>query len=92
VQLQGELREPAAQLSREPLSVVLVLEPDDEVIREPRDNNIPARLRLPPVIDPEVQDIMQIYIRKQRGQHAPNANGNFCFDVTLGYRRLERGR
>jgi hypothetical protein len=24
--------------------------------------------------------------------HAPNANGNFCFEVTLGYRRLERGR
>ena len=27
-----------------------------------------------------------------RGGHAPNAKGNFCFEVTLGYRRLERGR
>ena len=27
-----------------------------------------------------------------RGDHAPNAKGNFCFEVTLGYRRLERGR
>jgi len=26
------------------------------------------------------------------GRHAPNAKGNFCFEVTLGYRRLERGR
>lgn len=25
-------------------------------------------------------------------RHAPNAMGNFCFDVTLGYRRLERPR
>jgi hypothetical protein len=25
-------------------------------------------------------------------QHAPNAIDNFCFDVTLGYRRLERPR
>ena len=25
-------------------------------------------------------------------RHAPNAKGNFCFEVTLGYRRLERGR
>jgi hypothetical protein len=25
-------------------------------------------------------------------QHAPNAKGNFCFGVTLGYRRVERGR
>jgi hypothetical protein len=24
--------------------------------------------------------------------YAPNAIGNFCFEVTLGYRRLERGR
>src|ERR1700722_16060335 len=24
--------------------------------------------------------------------HAPNANGNFCFDVTLSYRRLELPR
>jgi hypothetical protein len=27
-----------------------------------------------------------------RGYHAPNAKGNFCFEVTLGYRRVERGR
>jgi hypothetical protein len=24
--------------------------------------------------------------------HAANAMGNFCFEATLGYRRLERGR
>jgi hypothetical protein len=31
--------------------------------------------------------------RSARGRfHAPNAMGNFCFEVTLGYRRLERGR
>jgi len=27
-----------------------------------------------------------------RGDHAPNAIDNFCFDVTLSYRRLERPR
>ena len=26
------------------------------------------------------------------GDHAPNAMDNFCFEVTLGYRRLERPR
>jgi len=25
-------------------------------------------------------------------QHAPNTVGDFCFEVTLGYRRVERGR
>ncbi len=28
----------------------------------------------------------------RRSYHAPNTVGNFCFEVTLGYRRLERGR
>jgi hypothetical protein len=28
----------------------------------------------------------------ERDHHAPNALGNFCFDVTLGYRRLEKPR
>jgi hypothetical protein len=32
------------------------------------------------------------HVEDQRGQHAPNALGNFCFDVTLGYRRLEKPR
>jgi hypothetical protein len=31
-------------------------------------------------------------VRQQRGLHAPNTMGNFCFDVTLSYRRLERPR
>ena len=34
----------------------------------------------------------QRHIGQQRRKHAPNAMGNFCFDVTLGYRRLERPR
>src|SRR5207253_5735416 len=38
-----------------------------------------------------------ITAREERGPagfpgHAPNAKGNFCFEVTLGYRRLELGR
>ena len=28
----------------------------------------------------------------RRRHHAPNAIDNFCFDVTLSYRRLERPR
>ena len=50
-----------------------------------------AHLRLPlpgeVIIQRGQRDVGQ-----QRGGHAPNAVGNFCFEVTLGYRRLERGR
>ena len=30
--------------------------------------------------------------RRHEEHLRPNAIGNFCFEVTLGYRRLERGR
>jgi hypothetical protein len=32
------------------------------------------------------------HVAEQGGEHAPNALGNFEFDVTLSYRRLERPR
>ena len=38
-----------------------------------------------------VQD-RQGHVAEQWGEHAPNAMDNFCFEVTLSYRRLERPR
>jgi hypothetical protein len=40
----------------------------------------------------ELVEPVQVNIRQERGIYAPNAMGNFCFDVTLSYRRLERPR
>jgi hypothetical protein len=40
----------------------------------------------------EVVEHGQGDIGQQRCEYAPNAMGNFSFDVTLGYRRLERPR
>src|SRR6266705_6053834 len=92
VQLQPELREPAAKLCQEPLGVLPVLEPDSEIIRETHDDHITTRMPLPPPVGPQVQDVVQVHVGEQRRSHTPNAMGNFCFDVTLSYRRLERPR
>ena len=35
---------------------------------------------------------MDFGLGKRLTNHASNTVGNFCFEVTLGYRRLERGR
>jgi hypothetical protein len=43
------------------------------------------------LLDEPVQPV-QVDVREDGRHHAPNAKGNFCFEVTLGYRRLERGR
>jgi len=37
-------------------------------------------------------ELVQVNVTEDRRYHAPNTVGNFCFEVTLGYRRLERGR
>ena len=62
------------------------------VVGEAHDDHVTAREPLPPPVGPQVQDVVQVHVGEQRGQHAPNAKGNFCFEVTLGYRRLELGR
>jgi hypothetical protein len=41
---------------------------------------------------PRIERIVQKQIHKHRRDHAPNAMGNFDFDVSLSYRRLERPR
>src|SRR5262245_39156043 len=41
MQFQPELREPLAKISKEPLRILLILKPRDEVVRETHDNHIP---------------------------------------------------
>src|ERR1700691_1143228 len=52
VQLELELREPLAELAQEPLGLVAVLAPDDEVIGVANDDHIVLRLLLAPLLDP----------------------------------------
>src|SRR5256885_12547961 len=57
VQLQPELRQPLVKLVQEPPRILLILEPDDEVVSKPHGNDLPVRLRPPPPVDPQVVDI-----------------------------------
>jgi len=56
-----------------------------QVIAIPDQHAVPARVPRP------VQPV-QVDVAEQRGYHPANAMDNFCFDVTLSYRRLERPR
>ena len=55
------------------------------VIGEPDQHPMSANVPCP--IDP-----VQVNVRHQRRKDATNAMGNFSFEVTLGYRRLEKPR
>jgi hypothetical protein len=43
-------------------------------------------------LQPLVERVVHEQVSEHGTGHAPNAKGNFCFEATLGYRRLERGR
>ena len=59
-----------ASLSRrsdpEPLRVIPVLEPHHEVISPAHDDHITARVPSPPLVSPEVEDIVQVDVRQER--------------------------
>jgi hypothetical protein len=66
MELQTELCEPVAQLSQEPLGILAVLESDDEVIRIAHDDHSPRRLHRPPLLDPQIEHVVQVQVRQQR--------------------------
>ena len=65
-QLQVELREPAAQLSQEPLSVVSVSKAHDGVVGEPHDDHLATRVPAPPLLGPQVEHVVQVDVGEQR--------------------------
>ena len=48
-----------------------MLEAHHEVIRETRDHDITTRVPTPPLVSPQVEDVVQVDVRKQRGLGRP---------------------
>ncbi len=66
VQLQRKPRKPLTKFSQEPLRIIFLLEPDNEVVGEPHDDHITARVPAPPPVGPQVEDIVQVDVGEQR--------------------------
>ena len=66
MQLQTERREPVAKLSPEPLGVLPMLKPHHEVIGPAHDNHITMCMPAPPLVSPEVKDVVRVDVREQR--------------------------
>src|SRR6266542_5274856 len=75
-QLQVELRKPAAKLGEEPLGVITMLEADDVVVGETHDDHIAVRIPPPPLVGPQVEDVMEIDVCEQRRNDCSHAKGN----------------
>ena len=59
MQLQPELREPLAKVGKEPLGVVTMLKARYIIVGEPHENHISSRVAPPPLLGPQIKDVMQ---------------------------------
>src|SRR5580693_2269809 len=66
MQLQPEPRETFAQFCQKPLCFVTMLESGHEVVGKTDEDYLPARLLSSPLLDPEVEYVVQIEVRQQR--------------------------
>src|SRR5450755_830245 len=77
MQHQPELREPAAKIGQEPLSVVAMLKARHVVVGVPHENHVPSRVAPPPLVGPQVEHVMKEDVREQRAKPKPLAPSPF---------------
>ena len=63
MQRQSKLRESLAQLGQEPLCFSTMLESSHEIIGEADEDHLSARLLPSPLLDPEIECVMQVDVR-----------------------------
>ena len=78
--LQAELGQPLGQGPVEPFRFSAVLEGTDKIIRKADDVRLPLTVRFDHPFEPMVQHIVEIYVRQDWRNDAPNAVDNFQFD------------
>src|SRR5262249_21684112 len=66
VQGQAELLKTSPQFSEEPFGLAAVLEPNDEIVGVPHDDHIARDELGPPLLNPQVEDVMKKYVREKR--------------------------
>src|SRR4030095_12089293 len=76
MQVQRELRETLAKRSKELLGVDLMLKSHQKIIREAYDDDFAVRVAGSPLLDPEVEDVMQVNIG-QEGRYRRSPRGPF---------------
>src|SRR5215469_2891353 len=88
MQFQPELLQSFPPLLEESLCFRSVLKPQHHVVRVTNHDNLACGSMRPPVLNPKVENVVQVSICKQRRDHAPYTKGNFG---RLGRRILRFG-
>ena len=73
VKLQTEFAQTLLQLAQEAFRFPAMLEPDHEVVRVADYDDISLGMAPTPAVCPQIEDVMKIDIRQQRGRRSPPA-------------------
>src|ERR687897_3803567 len=74
MQLQAEPRESLAQAGPKALRIVTMLKAQHAVVGETHDDHLAARVPPSPLLDPKVEDVVQVDVRKQGRDARPLRN------------------
>ncbi len=66
VQVERKRRQPRPQIGEEAFGVSSVLEADDGIVRLAHEDTIAGRMALPPLMGPQVVDVMKVDVRQER--------------------------
>jgi hypothetical protein len=66
MQVQAELREAPSEFLKAAFGIGAVLEPHDEIVRVPDDDRIALCVVLSPVLSPQIEYVVEKYIRQER--------------------------
>jgi hypothetical protein len=87
VQGEPELRQPFPEVLQEYLRRPHILKARHTIVGITNHNDLSSPWLFPPVLNPEIVDVVEVDIRQQRRDHGLNAKGNFEFERTVGYRK-----
>ena len=71
IQFERELLQSFTHFREKPLAVGLLLEAGDNVVGVAHDNDVSAGMASPPLLRPQIEDVVQIDVRQQRRDHSP---------------------
>jgi hypothetical protein len=87
VKFQSKSAQPLLKLAPQPLPVLPSLESNHEVIGKPHHNHIPTRFASPPLLNPQIEHIVQIDVGQKRTDDSTHAIANFEFERVVSYHR-----
>jgi hypothetical protein len=87
MQSQPELCQTLLQICQKRPRRCLLLEAHHTIIGVTKHDDLSSPWLFPPVLNPEIEGVVQIDVRQQRRKHGLNAKDNFEFERTVGYRK-----